>query len=486
MDTIKTRFAPSPTGWLHVGGARTALFNYLLAKQAGGVFLLRIEDTDRARHDESAVAKIIEDLRWLGIEWDEGVEIGGDNGPYRQSERLDIYRKYTNQLLEAGRAYFAFETAEELDAMRQAARAEKRNFRYPRPDPLPRRNDADKARAEGRPVVVRFKIPGRDVTIHDEVFGDVTVAADEQDDFIIAKTDDWPTYHLANVVDDALMGVNFVCRGQEFLSQTWRHVLLREAFGFDEPKYAHLPLIMDMQGRKLSKRDGAVEVHAFRKAGYLPEVLVNFIALLGWNPGDDRERLTMSELIESFSPGRIGKANAKFDRRKLLAFNTDAVADADENHLLAGFKDYLSLNETPIPGDDDSLLLHLLRINKGFRTFADILTKCGVLFVTDDAFEYDPKAVKKVLAKGDGDGYAMLADLRTKLSACDWTEDALQSLIEDVCAEKSIGMGKVAQPIRVAVTGSTVSPAIYDTLMILGKEKTIARIDRCLAMREKA
>ncbi len=478
MDTIKTRFAPSPTGWLHVGGARTALFNYLLAKQAGGIFLLRIEDTDRARHDESAVEKIIEDLRWLEIKWDEGIEVkGSKNGPYRQSERLDTYQKHIAQLHEAGQAYYAFETPEELDAMRAAARAEKRNFRYPRPDPLPA--DADKARGEGRPVVVRFKIPGRDVTIRDEVFGEVTVAAAEQDDFIIAKTDGWPTYHLANVVDDALMGVNFVMRGQEFLSQTWRHVLLREAFGFAEPKYAHLPLIMDLAGRKLSKRDGDVEVHAFRTAGYLPEALVNFIALLGWNPGDDRERLTMAEMIESFSVDRIGKANAKFDREKLLAFNTDAVATADEDRLLVGFKDFLSLNETPIPAGGDDLLKLLLRVNAGFRTFADIPAKCGVLFA--DACDYDEKAVKKVLAKGDGAGYAMLEHLKAKLAECEWTEDVLKTLIEGICAEKSIGMGKVAQPIRVAVTGTTVSPAIYDTLMILGKEKTLARIDRCLA-----
>ena len=485
MDTIKTRFAPSPTGWLHVGGARTALFNYLLAKQAGGGFLLRIEDTDQARHDESAVEKIVEDLRWLGIEWDEGVEVGGQAGPYRQSERLEIYTAHIQRLLDAGRAYYAFETPEELDAMRAEAQAEKRNFRYPRPDPLPAADDAEKARAAGRPVVVRFKIPGRDVTIHDEVFGDVTMSAAEMDDFIIAKTDGWPTYHLANVVDDAMMGVNFVMRGQEFLGQTWRHVLLREAFGFAEPRYAHLPLILDMAGRKLSKRDGAVEVHAFRTAGYLPETLVNFIALLGWSPGDGREKLTMAEMVESFSAGRIGKANAKFDREKLLAFNTDASAAADEGRLLAGFKDFLSLNETPIPAGDAGLLRRLLRINKGFRTFADIPARCGVLFEADDAFEYDEKAVQKVLVKGDSAGYAMLSDLRPKLSACEWAEEALKAVIEGVCAEKSVGMGKVAQPIRVAVTGTTISPAIYDTLLILGRDKTLARIDRCLAMRRQ-
>ncbi|MCK4601925.1 MAG: glutamate--tRNA ligase, partial [Phycisphaerae bacterium] len=210
---LRTRFAPSPTGYLHVGGARTALFNYLLARQGDGEFVLRIEDTDRARHDEAAVARIIDDLRWLGIEWDEGIEIGGPAGPYRQSERLDTYGQYVQRLLDAGRAYFAFETAEQLDAMRAEARAKKENFCYPRPDPLPTAADAKKARDEGRPVVVRFRCPGRDVTVHDDAFGDVTMPAAEMDDFIIQKADGYPTYHLANVVDDALMEINYIMRG---------------------------------------------------------------------------------------------------------------------------------------------------------------------------------------------------------------------------------------------------------------------------------
>ncbi len=483
MDKLKTRFAPSPTGWLHVGGARTALFNFLLARQAGGTFLLRIEDTDRARHDESAVAKIIEDLRWLGIEWDEGIEVGGPAGPYRQSERLEIYREYIQKLLDVGKAYYAFETAEELDAMRATAQVAKRTFRYPRPEALPTAADADKARSAGKPVVVRFCCPEKDVTIRDEAFGDVTMPADQMDDFIIAKADGWPTYHLANVVDDALMGVNFICRGQEFLGQTWRHVLLREALGIPEPRYCHLPLILDMDGRKLSKRDGDVEVHSFRRHGYLPEALVNFIALLGWKPSGQREKFTLGEMIELFSVDRIGKSNAKFDRDKLLAFNTDAVAAASADRLLAGFKDFLSLNETPIPADDDELLGLLLEVNKGFRTFADIPAKCGVLFAPDDAYEYDEKAVKKVLAKNDGAGYAVLADIRAKLAECDWSLQAIETLIETYCRDNELGMGKVAQPIRVAVTGCVISPPIYDTLAILGRDKTLARIDRCLAMR---
>jgi len=491
MDTVKTRFAPSPTGWLHVGGARTALFNYLLARKAGGTFLLRIEDTDRTRHDESAVGKIIDDLRWLGIEWDEGVDVDqageitaiGPNGPYRQSERLDIYRQYVDRLLAEGRAYYAFETPDELDAMRKTAEADKANFRYPRPDALPTADDADRARAEGRPVVVRFLCPGGDVTINDEVFGPVTMPADELDDFVILKADGYPVYHMANVVDDHLMGVTLICRGQEFLGQTWRQKALREALALPEPRYGHLPLIMDSSGRKLSKRDGDVEVHAFRRAGYLPETMVSFLALLGWNPGTQQEKFTLAELVELFSLDRIGKSNAKFDRDKLLAFNTAAVAAADEDRLVAGFADFLSLSETPIPSDDEALLRTLLAGNKGMRTFEDIVTKTGVLFAADDSYDFDEKAVAKVLAKSDGAGYGVLAELRAKLAECEWLPDTLEHLVADFCQANELGMGKVAQPLRVAVTGSTVSPGIYETLMILGQEKTLARIDRCLAQR---
>ena len=480
---VKTRFAPSPTGHLHVGGARTALFNWLYARKQGGKFLLRIEDTDRARHVEGAVEKIIDDLKWLGIDWDEGAGVGGPNEPYRQSLRLEVYRDCVDRLLAAGEAYHAFETAEELKAMRKEAEGGGRAFRYPRPEPLPTAEDAERARAEGRPVVVRFRNPGRDVTVHDAVFGDVTIAASEQDDFIILKDDGYPTFHLANVVDDALMGVTLVMRGQEFLGQTWRQVLLREALALGEPGYAHLPLILDMSGRKLSKRDGDVEVHAFRAAGYLPEVLMNFIALAGWSPGGNRERMTPAEMIESFSLDRLSKANAKFDRTKLLAFSTEAVAEAPPERLLAGLKDYLSLNATPIPPDEE-MLGRLIRANKGFRTFADVVAKSGVLFVAADAFEYDDKAVRKVLAKGGDAGWAMLAGLRPALAESEWTEEALKALVEGVCEEKGAGMNAVAQPLRVAVTGSTVSPSIYETLLILGKQKALARIDRCLALRD--
>jgi glutamyl-tRNA synthetase len=481
--TVKTRFAPSPTGYLHVGGARTALFNWLYARRHGGTFLLRIEDTDRARHVEGAEEKIIQDLKWLGMDWDEGPDVGGPSGPYRQSERLEIYRDFAGRLLAAGRAYYAFEAPEKLEAARKESAAAKRSQRYVRPGELPTDPAAaQEARAAGKSVVVRFKVPAGDVTVHDEVFGDVTIGADEQEDFVILKDDGYPTYHLANVVDDALMGVTLVMRGQEFLGQTWRQKLLREALGFSEPRYAHLPLILDMAGRKLSKRDGDVEVHAFRAAGYLPEALMNFIALLGWSPGGGREKMSRRELIESFSLDRLAKANARFDRGKLLAFNTDAGAETEPGRLLAAFEDYLALNRTAIP-DDADVRAGLLRACKGFRTFADVVAKSAVLFADDRAFEYDEKAVEKVLGKGDGAGFAVLAELRPQLAACEWNAPALGGLIDRFCRERALGMGQVAQPIRVAVTGTTVSPGIVDTLLILGRERTLARVDRCLALR---
>lgn len=484
---VRVRFAPSPTGYLHVGGARTALFNWLAARRYGGTFILRIEDTDTDRNVQGADAKIVEDLRWLGLEWDEGLKIGGPDGPYHQSQRLDLYRAVVSKLLDAGKAYYCFDTPAELEAMRSQATAEKRAFRYPRPEQFPDESDVKKARSEGRPVVVRFKMLEEDITVHDEVMGDVTVAANELDDFIILKGDGVPTYHLANVADDAAMGVTLVMRGQEFLSQTPRHIALQRALGYRTPRYAHMPLIMDMQGRKLSKRDGDVEVFAFRKAGYLPEVMINFVALLGWSPGGDREKLTVGEMIDLFSIDRLSRTNARFDRDKLMAFNTDAIASASETRLLDGFDDWRAVNpdlrisQASLDGETKR---RLLAVNKGMRTFADIEHKSGFLYRADAEIEYDPAAVKKVLTRNENAGYAMLESLLPLLEAVEeWTHAELERLVTSICESRGVKMGDVAQPLRVAVAGTTVSPAIYDTLVLLGKEHTLARIRRLLQLR---
>ncbi len=541
MESVRTRFAPSPTGYLHVGGARTALFNYLLARRLGGKFALRIEDTDQTRNIEAADAKLLEDLRWLGLQWDEGPQAGGPFGPYYQSQRRDLYEEHVRRLLDAGQAYYALETREELEAMRKAAiAAGEKGFRYRRPTHFPSDAEVRRARDAGRPVVVRFKMPERDFVVHDQILGDVTIGAQELSDFVIVKNDGWPTYNYAVVVDDALMQVTHVLRGQEHLMNTPGQLALYEAFGYAPPAFAHLPIIFNMNGTKMSKRekdkvvrdavkvaqlddervaelagvdDAAlvaawrrgdtqlpgpaleklaralavhlpeIDIHDFRKSGYLPEVLVNFIALLGWSPGGgERERFTLAELCREFSVERIGKTNARFDREKLLAFSTAALEAASAERKLEGLRDWLSVNERgPLSGLDDALLARLIELCRGFRTFADVEYKCGALFVPDEALRYDPKAVKDVLLKGDGAGAKVLQELKPLLAGlADWTAPHLDEVLRRYAEERGLGLGKVAQPLRVAVAGTTISPQIGETLVLVGRERTLARIERAL------
>jgi glutamyl-tRNA synthetase len=494
-DRLRVRFAPSPTGYLHIGGARTVLFNWLVARKAGGVFVLRIEDTDRTRHVEDSVRKIIEDLRWLGLTWDEGPEVGGDHGPYFQSQRLDLYNRYVQQLLESGRAYYGLETPEDLRVMREKAKGAGNVFRYARPDPLPTMEQGLAARAAGKQVVVRFKMPGKEITVVDEILGEVTLAGDQLEDFVIQKGDGFPTYHFACVVDDALMKITHVLRGQEHLMNTPRHIALQEALGFATPRYAHLPVIFNMSGSKMSKRDKEravakgerppeIDVHDFRAAGYLPETVVNFISLLGWSPGADREQFDLDELVRLFDLKAIGKGNARFDRIKLLSFNTDWGARVTPERLLEAFKDYLQVNDSPMRESDDARLAHLLERCSGFRTFEDVVNKTAFLYTTDAAIEYQPKAVKKVLVKKEGAGYAVLEHLLPQFEALeDFSVGALEAFFEKVCQERGTKLGNVAQPVRVAITGTMISPPIFDSLTLLGKERTIARIKRCLSLR---
>ena len=381
-------------------------------------------------------------------------------------------------------------------------------FRYPRPDPIPTVEQGRAAREAGRSAVVRFKMPDVDITVVDEILGEVTVAADQHEDLVIQKSDGFPTYHFACVVDDELMKITHVLRGQEHLMNTPKHVALQRALGFATPRFAHMPVIFNMNGSKMSKRDKEkaikrgdpppeIDVHDFRVAGFLPEALVNFIALLGWNPGDERESFTLEELTAAFSMDRIGKTNAKFDREKLRAFNTDWAAKVGEDSLLEAFKDYLSLaplsgatglegelifQPTGSPPTDDDLRW-LLSACAGFHTFPDVLRKAAFLFTPDDAIEYDPKAVKKVLAKNDGAGYAMLEYLLPKFETLtDWSSEALHALLEQVCTERDVKLGNVAQPLRVAITGSTISPSIHESLAKLGRSNTMARLAKCVRL----
>ncbi|HUN81183.1 MAG TPA: glutamate--tRNA ligase family protein, partial [Phycisphaerae bacterium] len=489
--------------------------------------------------------KLLEDLKWLGIDYDEGPDVGGPLGPYRQSERRDLYDAAVKKLLDAGNAYYAWDTPEELDAMRKAAVAEKRSFRYPRPDPLPTKSDADRARAEGRPVVVRFRVPDEPITVHDEILGDVSFAAGEIEDLVIVKSNGWPTYHFAVVVDDAHMQISHVLRAQEHLMNTPKHVFMQRALGYEIPRFAHLPLVFNIDGSKMSKRDkhkvvrravkdlikagkltpddvariaGAatkaasawldkadteldmqqvtrlaaaanvimpeIDVHDFKLSGYLPEALTNFVALIGWSPGGDREFLTRQEMIDSFSLDRINKTAGRFDREKLLAMNTDYCARATPQRLLSAFRDWASVTASPMSSLDDGKLTQTIALCKGMRTLADVEYKAGILFAPDDSVHYEPDALRKVMEKDEKKGFATLENLQARLSSLsDWSIASIEQAVQQTCTETGLKMNDVAQPLRVAIAGKAVSPAIAESLMLLGKEKTLNRIRRCLALR---
>ena len=534
---IVTRFAPSPTGYLHIGGARTALFNWLLAKHSGGKFILRIEDTDMKRNTPTAMQQVIDDLKWLGIEWDEGPGVDGPNGPYLQSQRLDIYKKYLDQLLADGKAYYCFDTTEQLKAKRAQAEAQKKGFIYRRPETLASEADAQKARNEGRPVTVRFALPqDKPIVIEDIVRGTVTFDPSELSDFIIQKSDGFPTYHFAVVIDDELMGVTHVCRGQEHLMNTPLHQCLQKALGFTVPQYAHMSVTVSETGGKLSKRERpkalktAIKANAdidleklaqtvkissedmqsflkgktvpdmpvidaiaeymgiklpeinvvdFSRNGYLPETMVNFLALLGWSTGDKQEVMTVDELIAKFDITRLAKSNSLFDRKKLVSFNTEHMRMVSEDKLLGYFKIYLKEVNSPVLDGNDELLAKLLKINAGARGFEDVEKKSRFLFFENDEIEYDEKAVKKVLMKADG--LEILKTVGEKLSEmAEFTEEGIENMLRGLAQEKQVGLGKVAQPLRVAICGNTVSPPIFDSVQMLGKENTLARIDYTL------
>ncbi len=538
-EPVVTRFAPSPTGYLHVGGARTALFNWLWARRNGGTFILRIEDTDQKRNTPTAAKQVMADLQWLGIEWDEGPEVGGPNGPYLQSQRRDLYDKYVRRLLDEGKAYYCFESAEELDALRQEAEAQKTGFVYRRPENPPSEEQAQQARADGRAVAIRFAIPqDQSIVVNDVVRGQISFNPAELGDFIILKSDGFPTYNFACVVDDALMQVTHVIRGQEHLMNTPGQQALWQALFPDEPlpKYAHMSVTVSDSGGKLSKRErpkalrtaieklaepdlsklaevggisrddvaaflegksvpdipaidamaASLGVHLpeinivdFFKSGYLPETMVNFLALLGWNPGDQREVLSVEELIEAFDLSRLTKSNSLFDRQKLIAFNTEHIRMVPKETLLDHFKAYLEQVQSPLLAADDEVLLKVLELCEGARTLEQIDQKSRFLYIDDDKIEFDETAVKKVLLKGQA--LEVLQIVRDRLAEMDeYTESALEEMLRGMAEERQVGLGKVAQPLRVALCGTTISLPIFDSVNLLGKKRTLARIDATL------
>ena len=539
-DQVVTRFAPSPTGYLHVGGGRTALFNWLWARRTGGRFILRIEDTDQKRNTPTAARQVMADLRWLGIQWDEGPEVGGPNGPYFQSQRTDIYDRYVRQLLDEKRAYYCFESSEELEVLRQEAETQKKGFVYTRPQQFPSHEEAQQGRNEGKPVTVRFAMPmDQPIFVTDLIRGQIRFDPAELGDFIILKSDGFPTYNFACVVDDALMQATHVLRGQEHLMNTPSQQALWQALFPDKPlpKYAHMSVTVSDSGGKLSKRerpkalqttikalsnpdlakiakmgeiseedlvafmDGksvpdmpAIDAMAaylgvhlpeinivdFFKSGYLPSTMVNFLALLGWNPGDQREVMRVAELIESFDLGRLTKSNSLFDRQKLMAFNMEHIRITPPQKLLGHLRAYLQEVKSPLAAADDPALLKIIELCAGARTLEDIDRKSRFLFVDDDKIEFDDAAVKKVLLKGQA--LEMLGIVRDRLAAMnEFTEHSLEEMLRGLAESKQVGLGKVAQPLRVALCGTTVSLSIFDSVNLLGKKRTLARIDQTIA-----
>jgi len=543
-DLVVTRFAPSPTGHLHVGGARTALFNWALARRLGGHLLLRIEDTDQARSSEDAVRGILEDLAWLGIAWDEGPrlgEIGGDPrgvGPFFQSERLARYDAAIEQLIEKDLAYPAFESNEELDALRRAANAEKRAFRYVRAPAFDRA--AALARRVREPHVVRFRAPDETLTVSDRILGEVSFGPEQLDDFVIRKRDGFPTYHLAVVVDDEAMGVTHVLRGPEHLNNTPKHIALQRALGFRIPVYAHVPSIQNPDGSKMSKREAAraiqkaldpldpsdpravairaagfedkalapdqlgrfaeqlgielpsITVEDFRRAGYLPETLVNHLALLGWSPGEklpdgrDRERFDASFLAERFSLERVGRGNARFDRAKLLAFSQETIAALSDDEFLARWSAWCARYD---PGSakwlrSESAHLFAAAVKPRAHTLAEPSAPGGpghFALVADDGFAYETRAVEKLLLKGEPSGLGLLPDVGAMLASLpEFAPDAIEAAVAAFAAERGVKLGLVAQALRTAVTGAGASPPLGLTLAILGRDATRTRIERCL------
>lgn len=496
---VRVRFAPSPTGALHIGGVRTALYNYLFARHHGGELIFRIEDTDSGRFVPGAEEYIIESFKWLGIPFDEGVSFGGDKGPYRQSERKDIYKKYARQLIDEGKAYIAFDTPEELDAKRQ----EIPNFQYDSHTRMGMKNsltlgEEETARriAEGEKYVVRFKIePGEDIHVMDLIRGDVKVNSSILDDKVLYKSaDELPTYHLANIVDDHLMEISHVIRGEEWLPSAPLHVLLYRAFGWTDtmPEFAHLPLLLKPDGKgKLSKRDGdrlgfpvfpldwkdpkSGELSSgFREKGYLPEAVINFLALLGWNPGDDREIMSMDELIQLFDLKRCNKAGAKFDYKKCIWFNHEYILGKSDAEVAELFAPMLANEGIHEPMARIERVVGLMKSRVDF--IKELLPLCRFFFIAPT--EYDEKTRQKRWKEYSATQMSELKEVIQNME--DFSMKNQEETVMQWIAEKEYKTGDIMNAFRLALVGQGIGPHMFEITDVLGKQETIARLERAI------
>lgn len=482
---MRVRFAPSPTGYLHIGGLRTALYNYLLAKKHGGTFILRIEDTDQSRFVEDAESDILESLRWAGISYDEGPVVGGSKGPYRQSERSARYQTVANHLVESGYAYLAFDSSEEIEALKtKHTSASNPNPRYDFSTRLEMKNSLTLSKEEvqsyidqGMDYVIRLKVePGQTVTFEDAVRGTVTFESEAVDDQVLMKSDGLPTYHLANIVDDHDMEISHVIRGEEWLSSTPKHMLLYQAMGWDAPKMAHLPLILSPNGGKLSKRNAEtmgipVSVSQYIEAGYEPEALINYLALLGWNPGDDRELMSLPELCEAFSLEKVGSAGVQFDLQKLTWFNEhylrskapEAVA-ASEIESIRKLYGAVSLEYLT---ESVSLMLDRMSFAKDIRDYSYLFTA---------PTEYDSASMSK---RWKPDSGAILASFGRELAVLnEWNAESLETCLKQKLETEGWGMGALMFPLRMALSGLPSGPDLYRFMQLLGRDEVLARINK--------
>ena len=467
MTQIRTRFAPSPTGYLHVGGARTALFNWLFARHTQGRFILRIEDTDQVRSTEDSVKAIFDGLQWLGIDWDEG--------PFYQSQRSASYQQYIEQLLESGHAYYCTCSAEAIEAMREKARATGLKPRYdgtcrnlnlgPQPN-----------------AVVRFKAPATGQTIIDDaVKGHIVFANDELDDFVLMRSDGTPTYNFAAVVDDMTMEINTIIRGDDHVMNTPKQILLYEALGAKLPLFAHVPMVLGEDRTRLSKRHGATSVTAYRDMGLLPDALINFLARLGWSHGD-QEFFSRAELIEKFNLENVGKSAGVFDPVKLQSLNADHIQAASPENLVPHLKPFLQDKGYSV--DDDTYLAALIpTLQPRSKTLVDMADQAAFYLVDEPA--YDEKASRKFLKPNALEPLTLLVE---KLAALDtFGEKELETVFQGVMDHFDIKLGKIAQPVRVALTGTSVSPGIFEILLVLGKDRTMPRLEKALTfIKERA
>ncbi len=477
---IRVRYAPSPTGMLHVGGARTALFNWLFARNTGGRFILRIEDTDQSRFVPEALKDITASLNWLGLDCDEGPENGGDYGPYVQSQRLDLYTTYAAQLEESGMAYSCFCTEERLAELREKNRAGGGHSLYDGKCRELTSEERTKKKQANEPHVLRLRTPDSGTTvISDLLRGEISFENKEINDIILIKADGFPTYHLANIVDDHLMEISHVLRGEEWISSGPVHVILYNAFGWTPPEFVHLPLILSQDGGKMSKRKGAGTILEFRDSGYLPETMLNFMALLGWSCNDKDELFSKQELVEKFSLKRIRPVASKFNREKLNWMNGQYIRKLSADRLYELALPFLLNQGLVTPGEAEKKKDWLIKVLESVQERTVLLTEIPekIRYFLRADFDYDKKARKKL--KGSAE---ILHAYKESLSGdFPFDHDGLENNARQFCEESELKFGKLVHPVRAALSGTTVGPSLFEIILLLGREECIHRLERAIA-----